>query len=214
MSVSLKVEKRELRPRARRAELRKEGKTLAVVYGYQVESTPITFDERELKKILREHGENALITMELDGKKVNTLMHKAQSEPLSSAITHVEFVAVRMDVETEVETDLVLVGDPAGVKEGGFLAQTLFKLAVSATPDKLPERVEVDVTELKIGDSLTVGDLPEYDGFKVVADPEEQICSVNEPVALEEPEEEGEGAAEGEEAEGAETSEEEKKETE
>ncbi|MFZ0076860.1 MAG: 50S ribosomal protein L25, partial [Exiguobacterium undae] len=93
-------------------------------------------------------------------------------------IKHVEFIAVKMDEETEVETDIVLVGEAAGAKLGGFLSQTLFKVTVAATPDKLPERIEVDVTELAIGDSITVADLPEEKDFRVVTEGDIQVAAV------------------------------------
>lgn len=186
MADKLKVTKRELRPRSVRTNLRKEGKVLGVVYGYKVESTPIAFDEMALRKILREHGDNALIELDIDGNKVNTLVHGAESDPFTKEYKHVEFMAVKMDEATEVEADVTLVGDAKGVKEGGFLAQTLYKVTVSATPANIPERIELDVSELGIGDSVTVADLPENKDYEIVSEGDLQIASVNEPVALEE----------------------------
>ncbi|MFL9650945.1 MULTISPECIES: 50S ribosomal protein L25/general stress protein Ctc [Exiguobacterium] len=186
MADTLKVTKRELRPRSVRANLRKEGKVLGVVYGYKVESTPVAFEEMALRKILREHGDNALIELNIDGKKVNTLVHGTEVDPFTNEYKHVEFMAVKMDEATEVEADVTLVGDAKGVKEGGFLAQTLYKVTVSATPANIPERIELDVSELGIGDSVTVADIPENKDYDIVSDGELQIASVNEPVSLEE----------------------------
>ena len=159
MSVSLEVTKREVRPRSLRNKLRHEGKVPAIVNGYQVDSTPIAVNAAELERLLRENGLNTVITMNLEGKKVNTLIKEFQSDTFTRALTHVEFISVDMNEETEVEAELTLVGDAAGVKAGGVLTQNLYSVVVSATPDKLPERIEVDVTGLEIGDALTVGDL-------------------------------------------------------
>ncbi|MCC5893522.1 50S ribosomal protein L25/general stress protein Ctc [Exiguobacterium sp.] len=202
MADKLNVTKRELRPRSVRANLRKEGKVLGVVYGYKVESTPVAFEEMALRKILREHGDNALIELNIDGKKVNTLVHGAEVDPFTNEYKHVEFMAVKMDEATEVEADVTLVGDAKGVKEGGYLAQTLYKVTVSATPANIPERIELDVSELGIGDSVTVADIPENKDYEIVSDGELQIASVNEPVAVEELDEETapEGGAESTEA--------------
>ncbi|OIN66164.1 50S ribosomal protein L25/general stress protein Ctc [Exiguobacterium sp. KRL4] len=178
MSVTLKVEEREVRPRSLRKQLRHEGKALGVVYGYKVESTPISFDEKELVKVVRDHGENVLVALQIGGKKVNTLINKLDMDIFTPTIKHVEFIAVKMDEETEVETDIVLVGESAGAKLGGFLSQTLFKVTVAATPDKLPERIEVDVTDLAIGDSITVADLPEEKDFRVVTEGDIQVAAV------------------------------------
>lgn len=188
MTNKLQVSKRELRPRSLRTKLRKEGKALGVVYGYKVDSTPIVFDEMDLRKILRDHGDNALIELHYDGNKINTLVHGSETDPFTNFYQHVEFMAVKMDEETEVEADIVLVGDAKGVKEGGYLAQSLYKVTVAATPANIPERIELDVSELGIGDSVTVADLPEDKSYTIVSEPDMHIASVNEPVAEEEEE--------------------------
>lgn len=178
MSVSLEVSKREVRPRSLRNKLRHEGKVPAIVYGYNVESTPIAIDGQVFSKLLRENGANTVITMTIDGKKVNTLVHKVQTNTFTNHFEHVEFLSVNMSEETEVETEIVLVGEAAGVKAGGVLAQNLYTVIVSATPSNLPERIEVDVTNLNLGDAITVADLPENNDYKVVSDGEEQIAAV------------------------------------
>ncbi|HFC9301473.1 TPA: 50S ribosomal protein L25/general stress protein Ctc [Enterococcus hirae] len=181
MSVSLEVSKREVRPRSLRNKLRHEGKVPAIVYGYNVESTPIAIDGQIFSKLLRENGANTVITMTIDGKKVNTLVHKVQTNTFTNHFEHVEFLSVNMSEETEVETEIVLVGEAAGVKAGGVLAQNLYTVIVSATPSNLPERIEVDVTNLNLGDAITVADLPENNDYKVVSDGEEQIVAVAAP---------------------------------
>ncbi|MGG5334209.1 50S ribosomal protein L25/general stress protein Ctc [Enterococcus sp. AZ154] len=194
MSVSLEVTKREVRPRSLRNKLRHEGKVPAIVNGYKVESTPIAVNAAELEKILRENGLNTVITISLEDKKVNTLIKEYQSDTFTRNLTHVEFLSVDMNEETEVEAEVTLIGESAGVKAGGVLAQNLYTVVVSATPDKLPERVEIDVTSLEIGDSLTVADLPKNDEYTIVTDPEEQIVAVTEPQEISEDEEAGEAA--------------------
>lgn len=194
MSVSLEVTKREVRPRSLRNKLRHEGKVPAIVNGYKVESTPIAVNAAELEKILRENGLNTVITISLEGKKVNTLIKEYQSDTFTRNLTHVEFLSVDMNEETEVEAEVTLIGESAGVKAGGVLAQNLYTVVVSATPDKLPERVEIDVTSLEIGDSLIVADLPKNDEYTIVTDPEEQIVAVTEPQEISEDEEAGEAA--------------------
>ncbi|EOZ5808636.1 50S ribosomal protein L25/general stress protein Ctc [Enterococcus hirae] len=181
MSVSLEVSKREVRPRSLRNKLRHEGKVPAIVYGYNVESTPIAIDGQIFSKLLRENGANTVITMTIDRKKVNTLVHKVQTNTFTNHFEHVEFLSVNMSEETEVETEIVLVGEAAGVKAGGVLAQNLYTVIVSATPSNLPERIEVDVTNLNLGDAITVADLPENNDYKVVSDGEEQIAAVAAP---------------------------------
>lgn len=178
MSVSLEVSKREVRPRSLRNKLRHEDQVPAIVYGYNVESTPISFDGQTFSKLLRENGANTVVTMDIDGNKVNTLVHKVQTNTFTNHFEHVEFLSVNMSEKTEVETEIVLIGEAIGAKSGGVLAQNLYTVLVSATPDNLPERIEVDVTNLDLGDSIAVADLPENNEYKVVTDSEEQIAAV------------------------------------
>lgn len=195
MSVSLAVEKREVRPRSLRNKLRHEGKVPAIINGYQVESTPVAVSAAELEKILRDHGANTVITMAVDGKKVNTLIKETQADTFTRNLTHVEFLSVNMSEETEVEAEILLVGESVGAKSGGVVAQNLYSVVVSATPDKLPERIEVDITDLAIGDALTVADLPKVDDYTIVTDGEEQIVAIMEPQAEEVADEEAGEAA-------------------
>ncbi|MGM0219590.1 50S ribosomal protein L25/general stress protein Ctc [Enterococcus sp. AZ126] len=195
MSVSLEVKERAVRPRSLRNELRHKGQVPAVVYGYEIESTPISVEEKELTRLLRDNGANAVITMNIGGKKINTLMYKAQLDTFTSQMKHVEFLAVNMKEATEVEAEIVLVGEAEGVKAGGELIQNLYNVLVSATPDKLPERVEVDITKLAIGDAITIADLPKNKDYDIITEGEEQIVAVTEAKAETE-EESSEEAAE------------------
>lgn len=183
MSVSLEVKERAIRPRSLRNELRHAGQVPAVVYGYEIESTPISVNEKELTKILRDNGANTVMTMTVNGKKINTLLYKAQLDTFTTQMKHIEFLAVNMKEETEVEAEIILVGESKGVKSGGVLAQNLYNVLVSATPDKLPEKVEIDITNLEIGDSIIISDLQKNDDYTIITDGEEQIVAVTEPQA-------------------------------
>jgi len=178
MSVQLEVKERATRPRSLRNQLRHEGKVPAVVYGYEIESTPIFFDEKALGKILREHGANTVITMEINGKRINSLMSKMQVDTFTNRMKHVEFLSVNMTETTEVEAEIVLIGEALGAKAGGVVTQNLYTALVAATPDKLPESIEVDITSLEIGASITVADLPKNADYEILTDGEEQIVSI------------------------------------
>lgn len=181
MSVSLNVSKREMRPRSLRNKLRHEGKVPAIVYGYNIESTPISIDRQLFSKLLHENGTNIVITINIEGNKVNTLVHKVQTNTFTNNFEHVEFLSVNMTKETEVETEIVLMGKAAGVKSGGILTQNLYTVIVSAIPDKLPEHIEMDITDLNLGDSITVADLPKNKDYKIVTEDTEQIAVIVSP---------------------------------
>ncbi|MCI0130195.1 MULTISPECIES: 50S ribosomal protein L25/general stress protein Ctc [Enterococcaceae] len=183
MSVVLKVEERATRPRSIRRKLREEGRVPGAVNGNGIQNLSISVDARQLEKDIRENGLNAVYVLELDGKKISTLLHTYELDTFTKSWIHVEFLAVDMSQETEVEAELSLVGTSKGVKSGGILEQNLYSVIVSATPDKLPERVEVNIEDLEIGDSLVVADIPKHDEFTIITDAEEQICAVVEMAA-------------------------------
>lgn len=183
MSVVLKVEERATRPRSIRRKLREEGRVPGAINGNGIQNLSISVDARQLEKDIRENGLNAVYVLELDGKKISTLLHTYELDTFTKSWIHVEFLAVDMSQETEVEAELSLVGTSKGVKSGGILEQNLYSVIVSATPDKLPERVEVNIEDLEIGDSLVVADIPKHDEFTIITDAEEQICAVVEMAA-------------------------------
>lgn len=119
---------------------------------------------------------------------MNVLLMEEQTDALSGKWIYVDFVSVDMKELTEVEAQIVLINDAVGVKQGGMLNQTLYSTLVSATPDKLPETIEVDVSKLEIGQSITIGDLKENKDYTILADKEEQIAAVEERVVAPEPE--------------------------
>ncbi len=188
MAVVLKVAERAVRPRSLRKKLRAEGQVPGVVYGNKVENTAISVDGKELTRILKENGQNAVYTLEIGGKKVPTLLYDQQLDTFKRDWVHVEFLAVDMNEETEVEAELTLVGTPKGVKAGGVIGQNLYSVIVSATPDKLPDRIEIDVEGMDIGDAITVADIPVNPNYTIITDAEEQVAVVEEAQVHEEPE--------------------------
>lgn len=196
MSVSLEVSKRSTRPRATRNKLRHEGKIPGIVNGYKIDSTPIAVDGHEFKRILRTEGLNSVVKLTIDGENFNTLIHQFTTDTFTREINHVEFLSVDMSEVTEVEAELVLVGVAPGVKAGGLLTQNLYNVIVSATPDKLPERIEVDITSLNIGEALTIADLPKSNDYEIITEAIEQIVAISEPRTTEEADEEEAAPAE------------------
>ena len=194
MSVSLEVSKRALRPRANRNKLRHEGQIPGIINGYQIDSTPISVATSAFKRILKDEGLNAVVRVSIEGKEYNTLIHQITTETFTKEINHIELLSVNMSEETEVEAEIVLVGEAPGVKLGGALTQNLYSVIVSATPDKLPEKIEVDISKLSIGQSITVADLEITADFTIVTDGAEQICAISEARAAEETVEEAPAA--------------------
>lgn len=195
MEALLKVKDRAVRPRSNKKILRSEGEIPAIVYGNILKnSEPISVDFSEFMRQYVTNGENGVYYLEKDGETIPSLVRSVQKDTFTRKIYHIEFLAVNMKEEQEVEAELVLTGTPEGVKAGGILTQDLFVARVAAMPDKLPTTIEVDVTGLEIGQAINIGDLAVSSDYRLLTDGEEQIASVTE--ARIEPEETPEEVAE------------------
>ena len=181
MEAVLNVEERALRPRSVKKNIRMEGEIPAVIYGKSMESEAVSVDSIAFSKAVKTNGINAIYYLELNGKKIPTLIRDVQKDTFNQQIHHVEFFAPDMKEAQEVEAEVVLVGTPAGVKMGGILTQDLFTVRVSALPGKLPDNIEVDVSGLEIGQGIMLSDLDIKGDFEIIGDLNDQIASVTEP---------------------------------
>ncbi len=187
--------------------LRRDGLVPAVVYGLATDTLNVAVPARELGHILQgDGGVNTLITLQLDGDDVLTLARQIQRDPLRGDFVHVDFIRIRRDVAVAAEIPVHLVGEATGVRDGGLLEQLVFSLQIEAKPEAIPNNIEVDVSELEIGDQLRIADLRLPADVAVQHEADELVAQVVMPRVAEEPEpaegEEGE-VAEGEEGEAA-----------
>jgi large subunit ribosomal protein L25 len=208
--VSLEVSVREERGSSAARRMRKDGLIPGVVYGGGAEPTAISVAERELRKALTsDHGLNAILDVKLNGETRPVILKEFQRDPISSRVSHIDLVVVRLDQVIQTAVSVEIVGDAPGAREGGVLQQVAREVLVEALPMEVPDRIEADISTLAIGDSLRLADLPEIEGVRFVDDPETVVATVTVPTRAEEPEEalaEGEEGAEvppAEQAEGA-----------
>ncbi|MBE7342119.1 50S ribosomal protein L25/general stress protein Ctc [Staphylococcus haemolyticus] len=176
--------------------LRNTGKVPAVVYGYGTKNTSVKVDEVEFIKVIREVGRNGVIDLGVGSKSIKVMVSDYQFDPLKNQITHIDFLAINMTEERTVDVPVHLVGEAAGAKEGGVVEQPLFDLQVTATPENIPESIEVDITELEVNDSYSVSDIKVSGDFTIENDPEESVVTVVPPT--DEPTEKEVEAMEGE----------------
>lgn len=174
----LEAKRRTNQRRSELKNLRDTGNIPAVIYGYKVENTPIYVNESDFIKTIRESGRNGVITLSVDGKSQNVILNDYQDDCLKRDIVHVDFLAVDMSVEIEANVRIELVGDSAGVKDGGVLQQPLHEVTVSAKPNELPDVVQVDVSNLQVNEAITIADIKGNYSFKITEDDEVTIASV------------------------------------
>ena len=184
--------------------LRREGKVPAVVYGLGTDSVSITVPARELQHILAgEAGANTLINLDLAGENVLTLARQIHRHPTRGELVHVDFVRISRDVAVSAEIPIHLVGEATGVRDGGLLEQLMFHLTVEAMPGNIPLSIEIDVSELAIGDQLRVEEVPLAEGVATQVEGDTVVVQVAAPRVVTEVAEGEEGeVAEGEAVEG------------
>lgn len=179
MTISLKAKLREDLTRGKTKELRKEGLIPAVVYGKDKESKTVSVNNLELLKTIRAEGRNAIISLDVENSEtLDVMLHEYQTDPVKGDVIHVDFYIVDMSEEIDVSVPLRLEGDAIGTRDGGVLQQPLYELQVRVKPREIPEEIVVDVSELGIGESLSVSDLPKSDVYEFIDEPDTTIAVV------------------------------------
>jgi large subunit ribosomal protein L25 len=141
--------------------LRSQGLVPAVIYGKHLkEPRQIAVNPKSVRVAINTpHKLNTLITLKTDGTQELALLKDYQQDPVTREILHVDFLAVRETEQVKVNVPLVLTGKSVGVAEGGLLTQARRELEVYAMPRAIPEKIEVDVTNLKIAQALHINDV-------------------------------------------------------
>lgn len=190
--VELKANKREeLGKKAKN--VRKQGLIPAVVYGRKFKAMSISVDNKEfIRKVLKsEAGHNLIFTLKIseDGTKkdVPVITHSVQQDSMTDDIIHLDFMHIVMDEAIKTEVPIELLGVPIGVKEdGGVLVHGLRDIEVKCLPGDIPDKYELDVTALKINDSLHVSDIKVSDKIEILTSEGEMLASVSPPTKEEE----------------------------
>ena len=209
--IQLGVTTRETAGSAESRRLRAAGMVPGVLYGAGKKAHPFTVEERELRRVLTgDHGLHAILDVVFDGQKTahHAVLKEYQLDPVRPRLLHIDLHEVRLDQSIQAQVAVEPFGESAGVKEGGVLTLVLREINVEALPMEVPDRFELDITALAIGDSLRVGDVRPPEGVTILDDPEAVVLNVTPPTKIEEPEvEEAEELEEGELPEGVEAEE-------
>lgn len=189
MSNALKAKRREGFTKAALTEIRTQGSFPAVIYGKGVESEPVSVEELQFIKVIREVGRNGMISLKVDSKEYDVILQEYQQDALKGHIIHADFLAVDKSSEITSQVRVDIEGEAIGTKEGGVVQQPLFELNVTAKVSEFPEHVKVNISELAIGDSILVRDIRDQFNFVIENEDDETIVSVLPPQKLEESEE-------------------------
>jgi large subunit ribosomal protein L25 len=202
--IRLEVKPRDDAGSAVARRLRAGGMIPGVLYGGGKKAHPFAVEERELRRVLTgEHGLHAILDVVFDGQKTahHAVLKDYQLDPVRPKLLHVDLHEVRLDQVIQTQVAVEPVGESPGVKEGGALTLVLREVNVEALPMEVPDRLELDISGMAIGDSLRVSDISAPEGVQLLDDPESVVVTVTPPTKVEEPEvEDEEEELEGEEA--------------
>ncbi len=133
----------------------------AVIYGHGRDTQSLTLDAFALSQALKDvEWASALIQLTIDGKTVRALIREIQRHPVRPDILHLDFYEIRADEKVRLKLPVHLVGTPEGVRnQGGVLDQVAREIEIEVLPEHIPDRLDVDVTDLTMGHSLHVRDI-------------------------------------------------------
>jgi large subunit ribosomal protein L25 len=157
--------------------LRSAGRIPGVIYGHGQVPQPVSVDARELRQALSTDAAlNQLLELAVDGQRVLTMARDIQRHPVRNTVIHVDFLVVRRDEVVSADVPIVTVGEAKAVdQDRGVVAQPLGALSVRATPGAIPPHIEVDISDMTVGDTIRVGDLRLPSGVTTEVDSEEAV---------------------------------------
>lgn len=187
--VTLEVKSRTDLGRAKARSIRNGGFIPGVVYGEGKKSQAIQIERKTFLRLLKsQKGENVIINLTIasddkKSKEIPVLIKELQHNPVTDEIIHIDFNQISLTKEIKVKVPIAAKGEAIGVKQdGGSLDHILWDLEVECLPTQIPQNIEVDVSSLKIGDSIHIKDLTIPKGVKVLQDPDLVVLSVAAPV--------------------------------
>jgi large subunit ribosomal protein L25 len=158
--------------------LRREARVPAIVYGLSQDPVSIDVDWPDLRRALTtDAGVNAVIYLEFGGDKQMSIVKDIQRHPVRRDVIHVDFLRIDPKQDVTVDVPIVMVGEAKEVADAdGMVDQNLFSLTVNAAPDSIPNELEIDISDLVIGDSKRVGDIALPAGVTTDVDVEETVA--------------------------------------
>jgi large subunit ribosomal protein L25 len=183
--LSINAEKREVQGKGSARSLRREDMIPAVLYR-EGKAQSIKLARKELAKLINTiSGEQVIVDLHFAGGVTKlALLKDYQVDPTSRELLHTDFFEVSLTEAIRVSVHVVTVGEPIGVKrDAGILQYALREVEIQCLPDKIPGKIEIDISKLELGQSIHVSDLRFEEGIKVLTDPGDVIVTVLAPAA-------------------------------
>lgn len=162
--------------------LRKKGMIPAIIYGGQEQSLPISLNAADIKRILKSaSGENSILRIQHDEKsQIDAMLKDIQYDYLSEHVIHVDLIRIDLNKPVEVEVQIVLEGEPIGVKlEDGILDFITREVMVHCLPTKIPREIRINIADLHANHSIKVENLPVNPDYQFISPANTVICAVS-----------------------------------
>lgn len=191
--IILEAQSRDAKGKSKVKDLRRKGFIPAVVYGQDKDSLAIQVSHADLMHLIHQHRiAGVVVNLRVSSGSAKSdkkeklrpcLIKEIQYDPVKSDIRHVDFNEISLTKTVKVNVPVTAKGEPVGVKqEGGSLEHILWEIEVECLPTDIPKEIEVDVSLLKIGDSIHIKDITFSPKVKVLNDPEAILLSVATPI--------------------------------
>lgn len=159
--------------------LRASGQIPAIAYGKELGSAALTVGPKDVLTVLKsERGQNSVVKVKLAGKDMLVMIRDFTYHPVTRSLEHVDFVEVHLDRPVDVEIPVITTGKPVGVTMGGIVRQVYRELPIRCLPDRIPVKVEVDITHLNMNEGVHAKDVKLPEGVSVRLPPEQTIVAI------------------------------------
>jgi len=158
--------------------IRRAGRIPAVLYGRSGTAISIDLDAKEFVNGIKNISESTIVKVEVDGKPYDAFVKDTQRNILDGNILHVDFYEVESGVLLRARVTINLKGNASGVRDGGILEFPLHEIEVECLPKDLPERIELDVSNLGVNQSIHVRDIALSDAIRVISSADQVVALV------------------------------------
>lgn len=192
-NVILEANERKSISKQTRNSLRNQGRVLGTFYSKRVKPISIDVSRQSIHPLVFTSKTNLISLSLKDNDKYECVIKNVQFDPVSDKVIHFDLMGITRGEKIQLEIPLQLIGNAIGIKDGGILQQSLYKIDVECLPKNIPQYLDIEISDLALGDSIHVSDLS-YDNITILSVPESIVVSVNHPkieaeVAVEEGEE-------------------------
>lgn len=158
---------------------RKKNFVPAVIYGKNETTKYAELDEHDLKTLIAKHGESVLIDLSIDNEPpILTIMKDVQHHPVTERVLHVDFKHIPRDKPVEIAVPIEYYGESKGVKSGGLFMPRLHEINIRAIPDRIPEKISIDISELDFGKTIHVKDIKLGEDIHILDSPDQTVATV------------------------------------